>query len=334
MAGFLKRFLGSKDPETLRAGVVIQPAQPGFEVGTTRRSRALSPDFDFLDEDFRFVAVDVETAHGGRHSICQIGLAMVEATGRIRTFSCLIDPCEQFDSFNTRLHGIDAETVSGAMKFDEVYAIIESFLARHLLVQHSNFDKTAFEAACDIAAIVRSEARWLDSVTIARRAWPELRGEGGGHGLANLKTALGLEFDHHDAGEDARAAAMVVLRAEEATGRSFEELAAPARSQRKYEKPITKDGNENGPLFGQTVCFTGKLSMGRDQAAQIAAAAGLTVKSSVSKNLSVLVVGDQDVSLLAGHEKSSKHRRAEELIAEGAEIRVLAETHFLKLVNG
>lgn len=40
-----------------------------------------------------------------------------------------------------------------------------------------------------------------------------MRGNGG-HGLASLKQHLGLVFEHHDAGEDARAAAEVVLRAE------------------------------------------------------------------------------------------------------------------------
>ena len=54
---------------------------------------------------------------------------------------------------------------------------------------------------------------WRDSVHVARAAWPELRGNGG-HGLASLKQHLGLVFEHHDAGEDARAAAEVVLRAE------------------------------------------------------------------------------------------------------------------------
>ena len=36
-----------------------------------------------------------------------------------------------------------------------------------------------------------------------------------GHGLASLKQRLDLQFTHHDAGEDARACAEVVLRAEE-----------------------------------------------------------------------------------------------------------------------
>ena len=39
----------------------------------------------------------------------------------------------------------------------------------------------------------------------------------GGHGLGKLKQVLNLDFHHHDAGEDARAAAMVVLRAQATT---------------------------------------------------------------------------------------------------------------------
>jgi DNA polymerase III subunit epsilon len=57
-------------------------------------------------------------------------------------------------------------------------------------------------------------SHWTNSVTIARQAWPALKGAGG-HGLANLKKHLGLEFHHHDAGEDARASASVILKAEE-----------------------------------------------------------------------------------------------------------------------
>ncbi|WP_306456108.1 hypothetical protein [Octadecabacter ascidiaceicola] len=48
----------------------------------------------------------------------------------------------------------------------------------------------------------------------------------GGHGLANLKKVLGLQFKHHDAGEDARAAAEVTLKAEASMGRKIRLLNA------------------------------------------------------------------------------------------------------------
>jgi DNA polymerase-3 subunit epsilon len=42
-------------------------------------------------------------------------------------------------------------------------------------------------------------------------------------------------------------------------------------------------------------------------------------------------VGDIDVKRLAGHEKSSKHRKAEELMAKGFSIRIIRETDFREL---
>jgi DNA polymerase-3 subunit epsilon len=46
----------------------------------------------------------------------------------------------------------------------------------------------------------------------------------------------------------------------------------------------------------------------------------------------LLVVGDQDIQKLAGHDQSAKHRKAESLIAQGYPIRILQETDFKNLV--
>ena len=73
-----------------------------------------------------------------------------------------------------------------------------------------------------------ADLSWSDSVKIARKAWPEFKGNGG-HGLANLKQELGLSFQHHDAGEDARAAAQVVLLAENRLGQSFDLISGTTR---------------------------------------------------------------------------------------------------------
>ena len=67
----------------------------------------------------------------------------------------------------------------------------------------------------------------------------------------------------------------------------------------------------------------------REQIANLAAKHGFDVKAGVSKKLHYLVVGTHDVSLLAGYDKSSKHRKAEELIAQGIEIQIITERDFL-----
>ena len=168
---------------------------------------------------FRFVGVDVETASRDVGSICQIGLALVSDDGGICTWSTLVDPGVPFARGNIRVHGIRPEDVAGAPAFGAVMEAIRPVMERHPLVQHSRFDQRAFEAACRACGVPAPDSEWNDSVRIARRAWPELkRPAGTGHGLASLKRALGLRFVHHDAGEDARAAAQVVLAAEARLG--------------------------------------------------------------------------------------------------------------------
>ncbi len=59
------------------------------------------------------------------------------------------------------------------------------------------------------------------------------------------------------------------------------------------------DVNLDGPLYGKSILFTGTLSqMSREEAAKLAAGAGASLASGVSKHLSILVVGEKAGSKL------------------------------------
>ena len=197
--------------------------------------------FNLPDGPFRFLALDVETANGNPASICQIGIACVGHDGAMSVHSALVNPKQRFAPFNVQLHGIDEAAVKGAPDFPEAFAEIAPLLSRHLIFQHSGFDRRAMYLSCADHGLAEPEWRWADSVQVARRAWPEFKGNGG-HGLAHLKRALDLEFEHHDAGEDAKAAAMVVLHAERKTGATLEALIAPAprKSKAKAVVPLAE----------------------------------------------------------------------------------------------
>jgi len=299
--------------------IVRAPARPAF-------AHALR----VPEGSFRFVALDVETACSDAASICQIGLACVQSDNQIQTFSMLVHPGTRFDAFNIQLHGIGPDHVADAPRFPDALDALLPLLTRHHLIQHSNFDKQAMNAACGFCGIDAPDLRWSDSVQIARRAWPELKGNGG-HGLANLKRTLNLQFHHHDAGEDARAAALVVLHAELHLRLPFEELIKPA-TRKSYAAAITLDGDPKGALAGSVVVFTGALGMSRSEAADLAARVGMSVKPGVTKETTHLVVGDQDLNVLAGHTKSSKHRKAEDMQRGGHPIRIIGESAFKSLV--
>jgi hypothetical protein len=110
-----------------------------------------------------------------------------------------------------------------------VLPLLLDSLAGQIVYQHSGFDQSAVSAACREHGLTGSNWEWRDSVIVAREAWPELKGSGG-HGLASLKQYLDLQFNHHDAGEDARASAEVVLLAESLRGKHSQSR-APARQQ-------------------------------------------------------------------------------------------------------
>ena len=195
------------------------------------RSRRDHLEADLPSGDFRFIALDVETACSDAASICQIGIACVRPDSRIETYAMLVNPRMRFSAFNVQLHGIGPDHVADAPDFGVAFARLAPLLSRHHLIQHSGFDKRALLAACAAATLDAMDWQWGDSVKIARRAWPEFIGNGG-HGLGHLKKQLGLSFEHHDAGEDAKAAAMIVLSAEDRLGLSFDKILA-ARPSKK-----------------------------------------------------------------------------------------------------
>jgi DNA polymerase-3 subunit epsilon len=152
--------------------------------------------------------------------------------------------------------------------------------------------------------------------------------------LGNIAKFLKIEFKHHDAREDARAAGEILLRAIQDAGLSIEDwLVRVEQPVGSAEPGVVRSANPDGPLFGENLVFTGALSIPRSTATNAAALAGCEVASGVTKHTTLLVVGDQDIRTLAGHEKSSKHRRAEDLIAKGQAIRIIGESDFQRLIG-
>lgn len=195
---------------------------------------------------FRFFAIDVETANNDPSSICQMGLACVGQDGRIETWSTLIDPGAT-DWTCSFVHGLFSNDVRGAPRFDEIFDQIHRLVKGSTVYQHSGFDRRAIEAACRARGLDSPSWDWRDSLLIARRAWPHLKGNGG-HGLASLKAHLGIAFRHHDAGEDARAAAEIVLRAEREQGIAQNDLGGSQEGRPAAPAVVSETPTNPSPL--------------------------------------------------------------------------------------
>jgi DNA polymerase-3 subunit epsilon len=224
--------------------------------------------------------------------------------------------------------------IEGAPSFADASCEVFQLMADAIVVTHTHFDRVALQRAAERSSLSLPACTWLDSARVARRTWPDCAQRG--FGLRSLCERLGIALQHHHALEDAKAAGSVLLSAMASSGLDLTEVlrrvAQPISSTTSSGR-VTMVGNPEGPLFGEQVVFTGTLTMPRHTAAEVAARLGCSVGSSVTRKTTVLVVGDTDVRQLAGRARSSKHRRAEELIGQGARIRVITEADFRRFVG-
>jgi DNA polymerase-3 subunit epsilon len=283
-----------------------------------------------------FVAIDVETANADMASICQVGLAKFKDGQLVGEWSKLIDPEDYFDFINIDIHGITEKDVVGAPKFSEVADELSKYLSGSVCVSHSHFDRVSVGRALEKYSLNPIDTIWLDSARVARRTWEECSWRG--YGLSNVCKIIGYKFKHHDALEDAKASGQVLIAAIGKTGLDVESWLKRVRqpidpANSSTGATINRDGNPEGELYGEILVFTGALEIPRKEAADLAASIGCKVATGVTKKTTMLVVGDQDITKLAGKAKSSKHLKAEQLIAKGQEIRIIKESDFKELVN-
>lgn len=261
-----------------------------------------------------FVVIDVETSCARVCSICQIGIVGMRGGVEVFAYETLIDPCDDFSPFNTRIHGIASDHVVGKPTFADVHAVVGGHLTGRTTVAHSAFDKGALAAACRRHGLPPIETVWLDSVRIARRAWPDLPN----HKLNTLSRFLKITHRHHDALSDARASAMVVVHATTHTGLSLADWLTPTPPRtRSAPRPAV-----DGPLKGQKIAILGSPKDG--PLAQRLAAQGARIMATLGTSATMLVISNAQPFGRFVHAHAD-YRRAEELRRAGAAIEIVAE---------
>ena len=290
----------------------------------------------------RAVAIDFETANETRASPCSIGLAWIDDGTVTEVEHYFIKPPGmRFAGFNVAFHGIGPEHVKNADEFPALLSRLAPRLAgRTVLAYNASFDMSVIRSTCDYYGISYPEFDYLCTVKIAQQAWPALSA----HKLNLVCDHLGIDFNHHDAAEDARACATVALSAIRVVGATcFSTLAtmtsvepgrmyrtdyspcsSPYRPRPRAEVPTKPSPRpvalsvELGPL---TFVFTGELQkFTRSEARDLMESFGAKVSGSVSKKTDYLVAGPGAGSKLAEAEKHG--------------VAVLTEDEWLALIGG
>jgi DNA polymerase-3 subunit epsilon len=169
-----------------------------------------------IGKQMNFTAIDFETAHADFP--CEIGLTRV-VDGRVtESKSWLIKPaCYPYmNPWNQRVHGISSANVSNARTFEELWGELKPWLEDQYLVAHNAaFDMRVLRAALGYYDLAIPWAEYFCSVSLSRKTWKHLPS----HSLGVVSQYHNIQFNHHRAGDDAEACAIITLKA-------FEEVEA------------------------------------------------------------------------------------------------------------
>ena len=336
-----------------------------------QRSAFLVPFYPFLNLRnllylifMEFVAIDFETANNSEvGSICSIGAIKVRNSIIVDYYSTLINPQIEFSYYNSKVHGIHAGDVIDAPTFIQAYPSFRSFIGDNIIVAHNaSYDIAVLERALFINDLPAEDFPYACSMCIAKNVFPN----DPKHSLDALCEKLDIPLAHHNALSDAEACAKIVLVCAVIKGSdSMDQLMAscsvresstltntyepdahkPKKKAYPFDKYVqqrndTRNNLANLPIVcesffcNKTVVITGNLQhLSRDVATDIIISLGGKCTGSVSKNTAILVVGTQDPNLVKDG-KSSKERRAEELIEMGWPIQILDEWSFYAALYG
>ena len=149
-----------------------------------------------------FTAIDLETAHNKRWSICQVGLVKVEHGKICDEVNLLIQPpYNEYKSINIGIHGITPEDTLNEPTFDQVWPKIKPYIEGQPVVAHNghSFDFSALKQTLEYYNIPIPHYDKHCTYRIFKDK------------LASLCKRYNIPLNHHDAMSDARACASLFL---------------------------------------------------------------------------------------------------------------------------
>lgn len=164
----------------------------------------------------RMAVLDFETANHQPGSACQLGIVIVEPWRVVSEHQWLIRPQRLYFSPRcVQVHGLTARDVMDSPTWDRVWTEVSALVeGAVVLAHHAGFDANVLSSTCCSYDIAIAPIDLQCTRLIAKRSWPGLPS----HALAAMAEHLSIRFRHHDALEDARAAATVLIAAAEKHG--------------------------------------------------------------------------------------------------------------------
>lgn len=301
-------------------------------VNQSRQNKGHSLIASLLD----FVSIDLETTglSPAYDEIIELGAVRYRNGLAVASFSQLVKPTSPIDEFIESLTGITNEMLVNAPTLAGTMPRFIDFIGNDIVVGHNvHFDVNFIYDNCLALGLPPFSNDFVDTMRIARRLYPEWPN----HKLDTIISHLQLDDrDLHRAENDAQLTAEAYLKL--SADPAFSELEKSQKSSYlKASDIIAAQGSAariDSPLYNRLCVFTGTLeSFTRREAMQFVVDLGGKVGDSVTKKTNFLILGNNDYCTSIKDGKSSKQKKAEKLILDGADLQIIPESVFLDMIR-
>lgn len=294
---------------------------------------------------YSYIVLDIETTGFSRKDdrIIEIAADLYKGGKLVDRFHSYINPGFHIPATITQLTGIRDADVENAPTIMQIRQNFTLFIEKYPLVGHniSSFDVPFINEQMGI----KLKNRQFDTLQISKKVFPDLPS----YKLTFLDQALHLGgVEHHRASNDILVNNALFLACY--NPKNYQHFLADKKAlweipieDRRYLHskvdihsitPTDPNSIPNTGLTGKLICFTGEISIPRQQAYQMAVDAGAILKNRVSKKLDYLVVGEQDVRLVGETGMSNAQHYAASLISQGhKKLHVINEAEFFNLLT-
>ena len=302
-----------------------------------------------------FIAIDFETANAHHHP-CSFGLVVVENNEITKEYYTLINPMQPFSRANCAIHGITEDMVADAPLFPDVWNDVKDYFYLYPVVAHGvRFDKTVLEKTAQRNKLDLFSIPYYDTSDLYRDNYnisiP--------FDLLSVCEVIGISIQNpHDALAAARASAHIMLSilAEKdnvikptVLGNTIDSSTVadhgdPMPASISYMPNIEPDNEEASTIMcniddivfnGSTCVITGVIpGYDRTGVIEIINMRGGRVAGTVSGSTHYVIAGFQGVDEAKDEDAGScKLTKAEELWANGCNIRIISADVFISLLR-
>jgi|GEM_PF-131830 len=297
-----------------------------------------------------FIAIDFETANQKHDSPCSLGITIVKENCIEKSVSILINPEDEFSHINSLIHKITADDVVNAPTFPMVWDEIKHLFVKYPVVAHNvPFDKSVLEKVCKKYKIELPEILYFCTLELSRQNYPNLDR----HTLDSLCEYFEISLNnHHECCCDSLACAELMIMMLEnndcdvfanTLNASYHKNSDNKKGWNNFGvKPIYKQSNttysecESIQFKNKKFVITGEFEdYTREEIIDIIESNGGISKNTVTKSTNYLIVGMQDINVLAHSDevKSNKIIKAEALQAQGSNIKIISLETLLNCIE-